>query len=379
MRTPASLDRHEIVRQIKNRRRVCPVQVPGNSRRRPRRSGHGIWVAPACGSSGCNSTLRSGRPTKPSSFARRLAVVADAATLRCTIEGMNWLSEFLAKLARRPPGSAARRRKCTAAVSAAAAFPPFHRTPGKTAAFREHRGFGPRQIIEHRARHPIAADRHRHAANQQRRDQVAEAVGMRQRDDREIQVRLGDSHRVANLPGIGEQLRAAETDRTRRGCRAGGEFEQDRLALLPIDRLAGGRAGRSVSPDRCISPATRQVCNAEARSSSLIVRSSGNDDDPPAQTGEKQGRPMRVIPDLNRNDFARLEILAASARPFRDVGSTPRSLRSERAPDAAGRKSPGSSRRRSSVSSQAASKRIFGFHHLRHAPSAATFPTLFPP
>ena len=41
---------------------------------------------------------------------------------------------------------------------------------------------------------------------------------------------------MANLPDIGEQLRAAESNRARRRGRAGCELEQGRLALLPVDR-----------------------------------------------------------------------------------------------------------------------------------------------
>src|SRR6266404_7540231 len=65
--------------------------------------------------------------------------------------------------------------------------------------------------------HPITAQHHRDATDEQRRDQVAETVGVRQRDDAEIQVVCADSHRLANLEGIGQKLFAPETDGARRG------------------------------------------------------------------------------------------------------------------------------------------------------------------
>ena len=68
----------------------------------------------------------------------------------------------------------------------------------------ENRGAGPGKIVEHRARHAIVADHHRHPADQKRRDQIAEAVGMGERNHSEIQVCIGDAHRVANLDRVGE-------------------------------------------------------------------------------------------------------------------------------------------------------------------------------
>ena len=53
---------------------------------------------------------------------------------------------------------------------------------------------------------------------------IAETVGMRDRDHAEIQIVIGNSHRVANLIAIGQQLLAAKANRPRRGRRAGGQF-----------------------------------------------------------------------------------------------------------------------------------------------------------
>ena len=53
---------------------------------------------------------------------------------------------------------------------------------------------------------------------------------------REVQIALGDSHRVANLFAIGDQLFAAKTDRARRGRGAGSELQEATGAFSPVNR-----------------------------------------------------------------------------------------------------------------------------------------------
>ena len=108
-----------------------------------------------------------------------------------------------------------------------------NRHPGK------HRGAAAREIIQDRARHAIPAQNHRHAVNQQRREQIAEAVGMRKRNNGEIQIALGDAHCFANLGAIGQELLAAKTNHARRRCGAGGQFQEDGRPFAPIAYISG--------------------------------------------------------------------------------------------------------------------------------------------
>ena len=78
--------------------------------------------------------------------------------------------------------------------------------PGKTVAPASF------QIVQDRARHRIRTQNHRNSTRDQRRDQIAESVGMRERDDREIAICVSDSHRFADVVAIGEQLFAAKTN-----------------------------------------------------------------------------------------------------------------------------------------------------------------------
>ena len=99
-------------------------------------------------------------------------------------------------------------------------FTPSRQTPDKKGVPEEVVTFV-RQIGQHGTRQSIAAQHHRHAAGKQRGKQIAETVGMRNGNDAEVKIDVGNSHRPANLIAIGQQLFAAKTNRARRGCRAG--------------------------------------------------------------------------------------------------------------------------------------------------------------
>ena len=116
-----------------------------------------------------------------------------------------------------PPTAAARPRKCKAATSATPARLHLRECLIKDRHAGEDRRVCPREIVQDSARHAVPAQDQRHAASQQRGDQIAEAIGMREGDDGEIQVVRGDSHRLANLVAIGQKLLAAKTDSARRG------------------------------------------------------------------------------------------------------------------------------------------------------------------
>ena len=83
-----------------------------------------------------------------------------------------------------------------------------------------------RKIAEDCARSAVLTQHHRHAAGDQRREQVAEAVGVRNRNDAEVKVDFGNSHRLADLVAIGQELFALKSNCARRRGRAGSEFEK---------------------------------------------------------------------------------------------------------------------------------------------------------
>jgi MoxR-like ATPase len=72
-------------------------------------------------------------------------------------------------------------------------------------------------LLTYRTWHRIGTQSYRHSARNQRRNQITEAVGMGNRNDRKVNVGIGNSHRGADVVAIGEQLLAAETDRARLG------------------------------------------------------------------------------------------------------------------------------------------------------------------
>ena len=60
------------------------------------------------------------------------------------------------------------------------------------------------KIPEDGARCSVTTNEHRHTAGNQRRQKIAETVGVRDWDDAEIQINIGNPHRVANLIAIGQ-------------------------------------------------------------------------------------------------------------------------------------------------------------------------------
>ena len=156
--------------------------------------------------------------------------------------------------------------------------------PGKTVAPRAG------EIVQDGARHAIAAQDHRHTADQQRREQIAEAVGMGKRDDAEVEIASGDSHRVADLGAIGQELLAPKTNRARRGRGAGGEFQERRADSVPtrssVQRRSDAFAKRAERPPRA---AVRQIERHPLRSPGR----SRATHEPPAQTGQQERQANR--------------------------------------------------------------------------------------
>ena len=81
---------------------------------------------------------------------------------------------------------------------------------------------GTRKVGKYAPRHPVLAQHHRHATRNQRRDQVAEPIRVRNWNDAEVQIGVADSHRIANLSAIGEELLTPKSDRAGRSRCAGG-------------------------------------------------------------------------------------------------------------------------------------------------------------
>src|SRR5262249_54903742 len=96
-----------------------------------------------------------------------------------------------------------------------------------------------REISQHSARRSVTADDHRHTAHDQRREQITEAIRMRDRNHTKIQIGVADSHGIANLITIRQQLLASKENCTRRvGC-SGGKLQNGRLPI-PSRRSADG-------------------------------------------------------------------------------------------------------------------------------------------
>ena len=78
------------------------------------------------------------------------------------------------------------------------------------------------QVVKDCARKWVGTQNHGNAECNQRRNQIAEAVGMRNRNDCEINVGISNSHRCADIVAIRQQLFAAKTDHARLcGCAGG--------------------------------------------------------------------------------------------------------------------------------------------------------------
>src|SRR5262245_6405669 len=77
------------------------------------------------------------------------------------------------------------------------------------------------EIGENGARSPVAADDHWNTTRNQWRKKIAETVGVRDWDNTEIQIGIGNFHRLANLIAVGQKLFAAKANDARGSCRAG--------------------------------------------------------------------------------------------------------------------------------------------------------------
>ena len=132
-----------------------------------------------------------------------------------------------------------------------------HRRPGKDR--RARRG----EAIEHGARKPVFRQRQRHAAEHEGREEIAEAVAVRERDGAEIHIAIADAHRVADLLRIRGDLRGREADRARRpvvplvsfSTGAGRELERRRLAesergAVPDRTDASAKAAARIGAER---------------------------------------------------------------------------------------------------------------------------------
>ena len=80
------------------------------------------------------------------------------------------------------------------------------------------------KIVENSARRSIATQNHRNTARNQRREQIAEPVGMRNRNNPEVQVIPANFHGLADLVAVGDDLFATEPNCARRGGCAGSQF-----------------------------------------------------------------------------------------------------------------------------------------------------------
>ena len=167
------------------------------------------------------------RPAHETVFERcPVAVVANSPALRRAVKRMDRLLEFLEKLFRHRGGKRRTGRN---------AQPKFWQRPdaiqvAKCLIQSRHPGencrTGADKIGENGTRRSVAAHDHRHTARDQWREQIAEPIGVRDRDRSKIQIGIADAHRVANLIAIGQQLFAAKPDCARLRRCARGKFQQ---------------------------------------------------------------------------------------------------------------------------------------------------------
>jgi hypothetical protein len=75
------------------------------------------------------------------------------------------------------------------------------------------------------ARDIIGRSHHGRAAQDERQDEIAEAVGMAEGNDREIAVGSPEAHRRRDLAAVGEEMFRAAGDRLRRAAAARGDLQ----------------------------------------------------------------------------------------------------------------------------------------------------------
>src|SRR5207248_1832522 len=143
-------------------------------------------------------------------------------------------------------------------------------------------------------------------------------------------VGIANSHRVANLIAIGQQLMTAKTNRARRGGCAGGKFQQHGRRPVPLCCSVGcaqprnpWRSSVGNSSYYCICPANCQ-CNVALPLVDRLFERKNNQ--PLAQARDKYRRPILMISHLNSDNTAgsegcklRFEFACASL----DIGKCP--------------------------------------------------------
>ena len=256
----------------------------------------------ASGSSSSICTPSIADPTKPCSIECRLAVVANAAAFRRAVERMNRQPEFCAELLRHRQRQRRAGRDTKPEIRQRRHVLHFAERLVEDRHAREDRRVRPREIVQHRARHAVLAQRERNASRDQRRDQVAKAVRMRDGNDAEVQVAIGDPHRRADLLAIREQLRAAEANRraappSSRRLASEGPAPARPIRIVLV-RAPASRAQRH----HVINPPRDKPAAPHRAPARVIVRSSGNDNQSAAQTREQRRRPRGVISELHSNN-----------------------------------------------------------------------------
>src|SRR6266508_994596 len=165
-----------------------------------------------------------------------------------------------------------------------------------------------RKVGENRSRSPVATDDQWNTARNQRRKKITEPIGVGDRDDAEIQIGLGNFHRVANLIAIGQKLFAAKAISARCSGSAGGKPQESWRILAPIRCSAGclqpndiwcAFAGGSGHYSRCL--ANLESLAALLFADRLFERKNGQ---MPAQTTEQNRRPIFMVADLHAENVA---------------------------------------------------------------------------
>src|SRR5438067_13225708 len=131
---------------------------------------------------------------------------------------------------------------------------------------------------------------------------------MRNRDNPEVQVAIGDRNRLANVPAICQELFAAKTNCAGRAGGTGCEFEEDWRIFAPgncwyryphrqnLDHTAAGDGGSYDAGYVTQLKRARSLLLADC----LFQR---ENDDPFSQAGQKQRWPVRVVADLNHDNL----------------------------------------------------------------------------
>src|SRR4029077_8608628 len=143
-----------------------------------------------------------------------------------------------------------------------------------------------------------------------------ETVGVRNWNDAEIEINIGNPHRVANLIAIGQQLFATKTDCTGCGCCAGGKLQEIWRIPAPIWCGVGcsqtndlGRASAGDSGHYGLYLANFQGLVALMFADRLFERKNNQT---PAQTTDQNRWPIFMVADLDSENVAFCENVNAS-------------------------------------------------------------------